>query len=135
MPYCSAAVERAMKVQDVILRALSGEYTWLQAADIRGRSPRSIRRLAYQRYGCDALLDRRRQTPSPKRADVGEVERVLRLYREHYDGFNVRHFVRRARTEHGIGFGYSFIKTALQAAGLVSKGRARGRRPESPSAP
>jgi transposase len=118
-----------MKVQDVILRTLSGEYTWLQAADILGRSPRSIRRLrlAYQRYGCDALLDRRRQTPSPKRADVGEVERVLRLYREHYHGFNVRHFVHRARTEHGIGFGYSFIKTALQAAGLVKKGRARGR--------
>src|SRR5262245_19795077 len=114
MPYCSAAVERAMKVQDVILRALSGEYTWLQAADILGRSPRSVRRLrlAYQRYGCDALLDRRRQTPSPKRADVGEVERLLRLYREHYAGFNVRHFVRRARTEHAIRFGYSFITKA-----------------------
>src|SRR5262245_61408022 len=129
MSYCPAAVERAMKVQEVILRALSGQLTWLQAADILGRSPRSIRRLrlAYQRSGCDALLDRRRQTPSPKRADVGEVERLLRLYREHYAGFNVRHFVRRARTAHEIRFGYSFIKTALQAAGLVAKGRARGR--------
>jgi hypothetical protein len=129
MPYCPAAVERAMKVYEVILKALSGQLTWLQAADILGRSPRSIRRLrlAYQRYGCDALLDRRRQTPSPKRADVGEVERLLRLYRAHYPGFNVRHFVRRARTEHGIRFGYSFIKKALQAAGLVAKGRARGR--------
>jgi hypothetical protein len=129
MPYCPAAVERAMKVYEVILKALSGQLTWLQAADILGRSPRSIRRLrlAYQRYGCDALLDRRRQTPSPKRADVGEVERLLWLYRAHYPGFNVRHFVRRARTEHGIRFGYSFIKKALQAAGLVAKGRARGR--------
>ena len=79
MPYCPAAVERAMKVHEVILRALSGQLTWLQAADILGRSPRSIRRLRlmYERYGCDALLDRRRQTPSPKRAKVAEVERLL----------------------------------------------------------
>jgi len=129
MPYCPAAVERAMKVHEVILRALSGQLTWLQAADILGRSPRSIRRLRlmYERFGCDALLDRRRQTPSPKRANVTEVERLLRLYREHYAGFNVRHFVRRARAEHGMPFGYSFVKKALQAAGLVTKGRARGR--------
>ncbi len=45
MAYPTGAVERAMKVQEVILRALSGQLTWLQAADILGRSPRSIRRL------------------------------------------------------------------------------------------
>lgn len=129
MAYARGAVERAMKVHEVILRALSGKLTWLQAADILGRSPRSIRRLrrAYARYGCDALFDRRRQTPSPRRAPVAEVERVLRLYRERYPGFNVRHFVQRARAEHGVTFCYSFIKKALQSAGLVAKHRARGR--------
>ena len=67
MAYPTGAVERAMKVQEVILRALSGQLTWLQAADILGRSPRSIRRLRwrYEHYGYDGLLDRRRQTPSP----------------------------------------------------------------------
>ena len=45
MGYARGAVERVMKVQEVILRALSGQLTWLQAADILGRSPRSIRRL------------------------------------------------------------------------------------------
>jgi hypothetical protein len=45
MAYAPGAVERAMKVQEVILRALSGQLTWPQAADILGRSPRSIRRL------------------------------------------------------------------------------------------
>src|SRR3989442_1478499 len=44
MVYVAGAVERAMKVQEVILRALSGQLTWLQAADILDRSPRSIRR-------------------------------------------------------------------------------------------
>jgi transposase len=129
MAYPVGAVERAMKVQEVILRALSGQLTWLQAADILGRSPRSIRRLRlrYERYGYDGLLDRRRQTPSPKRAPLAEVERMLQLYRAHYDGFNVRHFLRKARQAHGIRFCYAFVKKALQGAGLVPQQRARGR--------
>ena len=129
MAYARGVVERAMKVQEVILRALSGRLTWLQAADILGRSPRSIRRLRlmYQRYGYEGLFDRRRQTPSPKRAPVAEVERLLRLYRERFDGFNVRHFLRRARAEHGVTFCYAFVKKALQGAGLVPTHRPRGR--------
>ena len=129
MAYPTGAVERAMKVQEVILRALSGQLTWLQAADILGRSPRSIRRLRwrYEHYGYDGLLDRRRQTPSPKRAAVTEVERMLHLYRAHYQGFNVRHFLRKARREHGVPFCYAFVKQALQGAGLVPKRRPRGR--------
>jgi len=129
MAYPVGAVERAMQVQEVILRALSGQLTWLQAADVLGRSPRSIRRLRwrYEHYGYDGLVDRRRQTPSPKRAPVAEVERMLHLYRAHYQGFNVRHFLRKARRDHGIPFCYAFVKQALQGAGLVPKHRARGR--------
>ena len=42
--YLAPVVERAMKVQEVILRAMSGALTWLQAAEILGLSPRSMRR-------------------------------------------------------------------------------------------
>ncbi len=129
MDYPVGAMERAMKIHEVIVRALSGQLTWLQAADILGRSPRSIRRLRdkFQRSGVEDLFDRRRRLPSPKRAPVAEVERLLRLYRERYAGFNVRHFWRRARTEHGVPFCYAFVKKTLQTAGLVPKQRARGR--------
>jgi transposase len=135
MPFALGATERAMKVQEVILRALSGQLTWLQAADILGRSPRSIRRMRwrYEHDGYDGLFDRRRQTPSPKRAPIAEVERILRLYRDRYGprdghpGFNVRHFYQIARREHRVTLSYSFVKTALHTAGLVPKGRARGR--------
>lgn len=41
-----------------------------------------------------------------------EVERVLRLYREHYTGFNVRHFHEIVRREHGVTISYSFVKQA-----------------------
>jgi hypothetical protein len=129
MAYPQAAVERAMKVQEVIVRALAGKLTWLQVADILGRSPRSIRRLRWklERFGYDGLFDRRRQVPSPKRAPLAEVQRVLALYRDRYQGFNVRHFHQLARRQHGVRFCYAFVKQALQAAGLVSKHQARGR--------
>src|SRR5215471_11982778 len=129
MAYPRSVVERAMKVQEVILRALAGQLTWSQAAEILGCSPRTIRRLRWrwEHIGYDGLVDRRRHRPSPKRAPVAEVQRVLRLYRERYQGFNVRHFHQLARREHGVRFCYAFVKKALQTAGLVARRRARGR--------
>jgi hypothetical protein len=118
-----------MRVHEVILRALSGDLTWLQAADILGRSPRSIRRLRlrFQQYGYDGLYDGRRVKPSLKRAPVAEVERILRLYRERYRGFHGRHFYQLARREHAVTLSDTFVKRLLQQAGLLAKYRARGR--------
>jgi transposase len=129
MLYAQAAVERAMKIQEVICRALAGTLTWLQAADILGIHSRSLRRwrARYQAGGTLALYDRRCRRPSRRKAPVGEVQRLLRLYRETYLGFNVRHFHQRARRDHGVSLSYSFVKLALQEAGLVRKRRARGR--------
>jgi transposase len=129
MPFTREATERAMRVHEVILRGLSGELTWLQVADILGRSPRSIRRLRwrFEHHGYDGLNDGRRVKPSPKRAPVAEVERILRLYRERYCGFNGRHFYGIARREHGVTLSYTFVKRLLQQAGLLPKSRPRGR--------
>ena len=129
MVYAPGAVERAMKAQEVIVRALAGEMTWIQAAEILGLSPRSVRRWRWrlEQAGYDGLFDRRRRVPSPKRAPVAEVERLLTLYRERYAGFNVRHFHQLARRQHGVRFCYAFVRKALQMAGLVAKHRPRGR--------
>src|SRR5712692_4797980 len=128
MLYPEAAVERAMKRQEVICRALAGTLTWLQAADILGIDPRSLRRwrARYQADGVLGLYDRR-QLPSPRKAPIAEVQHALRLYRKRYRGWNVRHFYRFARRDHAVRLSYSFVKLALQEAGLVRKGRARGR--------
>ena len=76
--YPPPAVERAMKRMEVITRAMSGEITWIQAAEIAGVSTRSLRRwkTRWQRDGYDGLLDRRTGRPSPKRAPLEEVQRV-----------------------------------------------------------
>jgi transposase len=129
MSYPEAAWERAMKVQEVIMKALTGELHWYRAADILGFSPRTLRRWRerYESHGYDGLLDLRRRTPSPKRVPVDEVTRVVTLYRTRYRGFNGRHFHQIARREHGVTLSYTFVKQALQLAGLLKKGRTRGR--------
>jgi len=82
------------------------------------------------------LFDRRRGLPSPKRVTVETVEIVLRLYQEQYFDFNVRHFHEKLGTEHGIKLSYTWVKQALQGAGLVKPRRHRGkhrkRRPRRP---
>jgi hypothetical protein len=55
------------------------------------------------------------------------VERVLQLYRRKYKGFNARHFHEIAQREHRVTLSYSFVKKALQEAGLVERKKSRGR--------
>ena len=129
MAFTAAAVERAMTYQQVIMRALAGSLTWLQAADILDIHPRSLRRwrARYEQDPTLGLLDRRRRRPSHLTAPRAEVQRILQLYREHYQGVNVRHFHQLAQRDHTVRLSYTFVKLALQAAGLVPKHRARGR--------
>jgi transposase len=127
--YPARSVERAMKFQEVILRAMSKQITWMQAAEILGMSDRNMRRYRnrLEKGGYDGLIDRRTQRPSPKRVPMAEAEAVLRLYREQYFDFNVRHFHEKLRDEHGISLSYTWVKNALQEAGLVGRAKKRGR--------
>ena len=84
--YPRVAVERAMKIQEVILRAIGKRINWWQAAEIIGISDRQMRRWRsrYEQYGYDGLFDRRRGKPSPRRVPLRTVEQVLGLYQEKY---------------------------------------------------
>ena len=117
-----------MKVHEVILRTMSGQLACWEAAEILGCTERSIRRyrVGLQLHGYEDLFDRRRR-PSPRRAPVEEVERVLKLYRTTYHDFNVRHFHDIVRRDHGVRLSYSLVKRVLQEAGLVKKRRPRGK--------
>lgn len=117
-----------MKIQEVILRAMDKRITWLQAADIIRVSARQLRRWRgdWEKYGYDGLFDRRLGKPSPKRVPVKTVQEVLRLYREKYNGFSVQHFHEKLVEEHKIQLSYTWVKKALQEAGLVQKEPKRG---------
>ena len=124
-----------MKAQEVILKAAAGKLKWWQAAEIMGVTDRSMRRWRERlnEHGYSGLWDYRKRKPSPKRVPMQMVEQVLQLYREKYFDFNVQHFHEKLREVHGIELSYTWVKTALQTAGLVKRrkkpGSHRKRRP------
>src|SRR5664279_4838779 len=131
-------MERMMKVQDVLLKAMAKKITWLAAAEIIGVSDRTMRRwrIGMEKFGYSGLADRRKGKASPQRISVATVEEVLRLYREEYYDLNIRHFHEKLQDEHDIRLSYTWVQKALQGAGLVAKRHKRGphrrRRPRRP---
>jgi hypothetical protein len=61
-----------------MMRALSGELHWFRAAEILGVDVRTMRRWRekFERNGCHALFDRRRQMPSPRRGGLWTLPRL-----------------------------------------------------------
>jgi hypothetical protein len=55
-----------------------------------------------------------------------QAEQVLSLYRDKYFDLNVRHFHEKLGEDHQIGLSYTWVKQALQAAGLVKRKARRG---------
>jgi len=125
----AAEVERMMKLQDVILKAMAKKISWLAAAEIAGVSDRTMRRLRqrYQEFGYTGLFDQRRGRRSIHRIPMQTAELVLGLYRERYFDLSVRHFHEKLAEEHDLEISYSWVKQALQGAGLVARGRKRGK--------
>lgn len=136
--YDQTAVEWAMKVQEIILRAIAKKITWIQAAAIIGIGARQMRRWLrrYEENGYDGLFDRRKGKESPRRVPLKVVEKVLGLYRDRYFDLNVKHFHEKLVEEHGINLSYTWVKAALQGAGFIKRGAKRGvhrkRRPRRP---
>jgi transposase len=132
------AVERTMKIQDVILKAMAKKISWLEAAEIVGVCDRTMRRMreAYQQFGYTGLFDQRRGKRSIHRIPMETAEEVLRLYREVYFDLNMRHFHEKLRDDHKIELSYTWVQQALQGAGLVARRKKRGphrrRRPRRP---
>jgi transposase len=131
-------MERMMKVQEVLLRAMAKKITWWQAAEILGVSARTMRRWRerLEEDGYDGLADRRKGVVSPKRVPLETCQKVLGLFQERYYDLNMRHFHEKLSEEHGIELSYTWVQKALQGAGLVAKRSKRGthrrRRPRRP---
>jgi len=126
--YPRTPAERAMKLQEVLLRATAGKIKWWQAAELMGISERQMRRWRkrFEEQGHQGLLDRRQRKPSSRRVPKAQAEEVLSLYRDQYFDLNVRHFHEKLSEEHQIGLSYTWVKQALQVAGLVKRKAKRG---------
>ena len=127
--YPAAEVERMMKLQDVLLKAMAKKITWWEAAAIIGVTDRTMRRWRERlnEHGYSGLADRRKNKPSEKRVPLETAQEVLRLYQESYYDLNIRHFHEKLREEHGIELSYTWVQKALQGAGLVARRKKRGK--------
>jgi transposase len=131
-------MERMMKVQDVLLKAMAKKITWWAAAEIIGVSDRTMRRWhgRLEKDGYAGLADRRKGKESAHRIPLATAKEVLRLYRDEYYDLNIRHFHEKLKEEHAIELSYTWVQKALQGAGLVAKRHKRGphrrRRPRRP---
>jgi len=118
-----------MKLQDVLLKAMAKKISWADAAEIIGVSCRTMRRWRerMEEGGYSGLADRRKGQPSGKRVPLKLVEQVLGLYRNTYFDLNIRHFHEKLRERHQIELSYTWVQRALQGAGLVARGKKRGK--------
>ena len=131
--------ERRMeKFQDVLGRFEAKRLSARDAAELLGMSERSFRRYRhrYEEEGLEGLFDRRLGKASARRVPVDRVEWVLEEYRTRHVGWTVKHFHDHLREHHGFTLSYTWTKTTLQRAGLVSRAPKRGahrrRRPRKP---
>lgn len=117
-----------MRFEEVYDRFQKSRLTTEEASDLLGICSRTFLRLRtrYEEEGFEGLCDRRLKKVSPHRAAASEVKRITKLYEEKYRGFNVKHFHEFACREHGLKYGYTWTKTALERVGLVRKSKRGG---------
>ena len=102
--------------------------TMAEAGELLGMSERQFRRYRdrYREDGAEGLVDRRLGKPSSRRVPMRDVRLMLHLYEEAYRGWNVKHFHEHLVRDHNFQWGYTFVKTQLQVAGLVRRAPRRG---------
>ncbi len=128
---------RRMRFSDVLERTERSGLSQMEAAELLGISERTFRRwrVRHRDDGAAGLSDLR-LAPSPRRAPVAEIERMLGLYRDIYRGFTVKHFHEHLRERHGYKLGYTVTKVHLHQAGLVTPAKTRSahrkKRPRRP---
>lgn len=119
---------RAMTRREVITKAIAGDLSWVQAAQVLGITMRHMRRIrrGYERWGMSAVMDQRGGRPRRRRISVGTIEMLCRLKREVYADFSVRHFFEQVSEKHSVKVSYNWLRLMLQEAGVVDREPARG---------
>ena len=118
---------RKMRFEEAYEGWRAKRLTQEEAAGLLGVSDRTFRRYIerYDDGGMEALIDRRLGQVSHRKAPVDEVMRVAEQYRRRHDGWSVKHYYAWYRRGGGSR-SYTWVKSRLQEAGLVSKAKARG---------
>jgi hypothetical protein len=113
-----------MTRKQVLQKAIAGELTWIQAAEVLRLTPRQVRRIRkrFDAGGEAALLDLRLGKKNPRRIPEHFRKQISEIYRAQYSDFSVLHFYEKLTTIHKIQVGtYETIKRILQETGAVTE--------------
>lgn len=118
---------RRMRFEEAYGGWQSRKLTQEEAGRLLGVSERTFRRYVdrYEDEGFGGLRDKRLTQASARKAPGAEVQDVVERYRARHKGWNVKHFYSWYRRDMG-GRSYTWVKTTLQEAGLVAKGKGKG---------
>ncbi len=120
---------KAMTRKEIILKAISGKLSWVQAADIIGISVWQMRRME-KTVRAAGLWGPTRPTwwrVSQKTHSPSVIDQVLTLYQAYYFDFSVAHFYDFLVEKHGLKISQTWTRLILQDAKLVDKAPARGK--------
>ena len=115
----------AMKRYEVIQKGLDGKLTWIEVAEILSLTARQVRRIKkrFETEGERAVWDRRYGIKAWNRVPEAIEQKVLKLYRDQYFDFNVKHFHEKLKADHGITQSYEWVLVFLQRHGVIARHR------------
>ena len=118
-----------MTRQEVITKAIARRISWLQAAQILRISARQMRRIRrrVEQFGMSAVMDQRGKRPRRRLVKAATIEMLIRLKRDVYPDFSLRHFYEQVSEKHQVKVSYNWLRLMLQAAEVVEREPGRGR--------
>ena len=126
---------RIMRFQELYESWRERRLSQPEAAEILGVCECSFLRYTARYEGSEgdlnSLADKRLSQASKRKAATGEIDALIALYQSRFVGWNVKHFCSHYQ-HHQLRLGqptrsYTWVKSALQGAGLVPKVAGRGK--------
>jgi transposase len=111
----------------VIAQSVKGDLACARAAELIEVTPRQVKRLKarYRQGGAAALAHASRGRPSPRRLPAAVRQRILRLARTRYAGFNDHHLREKLVEQEGFSLSRETLRRLLRAAGIGSPRKRR----------
>ena len=118
-----------MRFENAYSKHKNGGMSQSEAAELLGISDRTFRRkiVGYEENGMEAILDKRIAKKGVSRVPTDEVEAMLRLRREEYRDYNIRHFYEKWVEKHDGKRSYNWVRLTLQGSNLAEKLPGRGK--------
>ena len=111
---------RELQRVTVISSCVQGNLACARAAELLDLTPRHVKRLKarYRQAGAAALAHASRGRPSPRRLPQPVRQRILRLARSTYAGFNDHHLCEKLTQQEGFSLSRETLRRLLRSAGI-----------------